>query len=90
MNVVCFALREESAGNGSKHGEAAVQTFVQRVRDAGDVFVTPTTYRGRWGLRAAFSNWRTSQADVERVFAALENAVDQPERGNTSPVSRTS
>ena len=79
MNVVCFALRDESASNASKHGETAVQAFVQRVRDAGDVFVTPTTYRDRWGIRAAFSNWRTSEADVERVFAALENATCPPE-----------
>jgi hypothetical protein len=34
--------------------------------------LTPTVYDGRPALRAAFSNWRTTPSDVERVFAALE------------------
>ena len=71
MNVVCFTLRDAPPGDA---GEAVVHAFLQRVRDTGEAFVTPTVYRGRWGVRAAFSNWRTSDRDVLRVFAALEPA----------------
>jgi hypothetical protein len=33
--------------------------------------VTATVYEGTWALRAAFSNWRTSERDVERIAASL-------------------
>lgn len=75
MNVVCFALRDIAEAKA----EAETQRFVKRVRDAGEAFVTPTVYGGRWGLRAAFSNWRTDEDDVLRVFAALEDAARQTE-----------
>jgi hypothetical protein len=32
-------------------------------------------FDGRPALRAAFSNWRTTAADVDRVFAALERVT---------------
>jgi len=72
LNVVCFALRSAPTGPA---GEAPTQAFVRRVRDAGETFVTPTVLHGRWGIRAAFSNWRTRDDDVERVRRALEAAA---------------
>lgn len=68
LNVVCFSLREDPS-------EARVQRFVQAVRDGGDVFVTPTVLDGQWAVRAAFSNWRTRETDVERAAAALAAAA---------------
>ncbi|WP_433323320.1 pyridoxal phosphate-dependent decarboxylase family protein [Spirillospora sp. CA-294931] len=38
---------------------------------APEAFLTPTVYEGVPALRAAFSNWRTTLADVDRVYAAL-------------------
>jgi glutamate/tyrosine decarboxylase-like PLP-dependent enzyme len=72
MNVACFALRGVPSGPA---GEPAIQSFVQRVRDTGDAFVTPTVYRGQWGVRAAFSNWRTRDSDVIRTWKALQASV---------------
>ncbi|MBL8299035.1 MAG: hypothetical protein JNN30_11915 [Rhodanobacteraceae bacterium] len=64
MNVVCFTL------NGSVDAER-VKTFLQKLRDDGRVFMTPTTYKGTPGIRAAFSNWRTEEKDVEIAWQAL-------------------
>ena len=64
MNVVCFTLAQDP-------GEARIQTLVRVLRDAGEVFMTPSVYEGVWCLRAAFSNWRTTHEDVERVMQAL-------------------
>lgn len=68
LNIVCFAVRglDDAAG---------VQLLLERLRDTGEAFLTPTRFGGRWGLRAAFSNWRTESADVERVFAALQKTM---------------
>ena len=74
MNVVCFALR----GQESDDAQTAVNAFVKRVRDGGETFVTPTCYRGRWGVRAAFSNWRTRDNDLPRITKALESAASVP------------
>ena len=64
LNVVCFTLAENPT-------EERVNAFMRAVRDRGDVFVTSTVYAGTWALRAAFSNWRTNESDVERIAASL-------------------
>lgn len=69
LNVVCFTLADAPT-------EARVNAYVLAVRDRGDAFITPTVYAGTWALRAAFSNWRTGEGDVERVFASLDAALD--------------
>ena len=64
LNVVCFTLTGQS-------DSATLQKFLTKVREAGQVFMTPTVYTGQPGLRAAFSNWRTQPADVERAWDSL-------------------
>ncbi|MEV4147795.1 hypothetical protein AB0J40_29295 [Amycolatopsis sp. NPDC049691] len=48
---------------------------MRAIAEDGTTFLTPTVYDGRPALRAAFSNWRTTAADVDRVFAALERVA---------------
>ncbi|MFJ4833512.1 pyridoxal phosphate-dependent decarboxylase family protein [Streptomyces sp. NPDC088747] len=64
LNVVCFTL----AGDPSQQ---RVREFARAVAASGEAFVTPTSYGGTHALRAAFSNWRTSEADTDRVFDVL-------------------
>jgi glutamate/tyrosine decarboxylase-like PLP-dependent enzyme len=68
LNVACFTL-------ASGPTTARVAAFVNAVADSGEAFVTPTVYGGTPGVRAAFSNWRTGPADVDRIFAALTRAA---------------
>lgn len=68
LNVVCFTL----AGDVT---QARIDALVRAIAEDGTTFLTPTVYDGRPALRAAFSNWRTTEADVDRVFAALERLV---------------
>jgi glutamate/tyrosine decarboxylase-like PLP-dependent enzyme len=71
MNVVCFATRP-----GLDSG-----ALLQRVQQDGRAFLTPTVLGGRPAMRAAFSNWRTTEADVEIVFAALADAAKEVAAG---------
>ena len=64
MNVVCFTL------NGDMDAEK-VKSFLAELRDDGRVFMTPTTYLGTPGIRAAFSNWRTEEKDVDIAWQAM-------------------
>lgn len=68
LNVVCFTLADDPTSE-------RVTAFVEAVAAGGDAFVTPTVYRGTAAVRAAFSNWRTTDQHLDRVVAALERAV---------------
>lgn len=67
LNVVCFTLAE----NPTKD---RVDALAHAVASSGETFLTPTVYGGVPALRAAFSNWRTSEADVDQVLTALAAA----------------
>ncbi|WP_405980689.1 pyridoxal phosphate-dependent decarboxylase family protein [Streptomyces sp. NBC_00158] len=68
LNVVCFTL----AADPDPERLTALREAV-----AADVFVTPTVLGGTAGLRAAFSNWRTTPADVDRAAEALRAAAKE-------------
>ncbi|MFJ9820200.1 pyridoxal phosphate-dependent decarboxylase family protein [Streptomyces sp. NPDC101151] len=65
LNVVCFTLAD---GLPSRDG---VDALARAVAESGEAFLTPTVYGGVPALRAAFSNWRTTQADTRRVLDVL-------------------
>jgi glutamate/tyrosine decarboxylase-like PLP-dependent enzyme len=71
LNVVCFTLADDPS-------EQRVHALAAAVAASGEAFVTPTFYDGTHGLRAAFSNWRTSEADTDRVFDAVERHSAEP------------
>lgn len=48
---------------------------LNRLNLEGDVFMTPGEWQAKKGIRAAFSNWRTTDADVMRICSALARAV---------------
>jgi glutamate/tyrosine decarboxylase-like PLP-dependent enzyme len=66
LNVVCFTLAEDPTA-------ARLAALAEEL--ASEAFLTPTVHAGVPALRAAFSNWRTTDADVRRVAAALRTAV---------------
>ena len=63
VNVVCLTFPGD------------VAAAVQKIADSGEAFLTPTVYQGRPALRAAFSNWRTTSADADRVFELLRTVL---------------
>lgn len=67
LNVVCFTLSLKD--RDVSYSE--VKRFLDALKDDGRAFMTPTMYQGRAGIRAAFSNWRTSAQDVEVIWDAL-------------------
>ncbi|MBB4924629.1 glutamate/tyrosine decarboxylase-like PLP-dependent enzyme [Kitasatospora kifunensis] len=71
LNVVCFTLADQSGG-----GEAVAERLTALAAALGEeAFLTPTVHAGHPALRAAFSNWRTTSADVERTVGALVEAA---------------
>lgn len=60
LNTVCFTLKGEE-------NQKNVNDFLKNLNETGKVFMTPTVYNERKGIRAAFVNWRTTKQDIELV-----------------------
>ncbi len=65
LNTVCFTLQ-------GKENQDKVKVFLSKLNDSGKVFMTPTVYKGRKGVRAAFVNWRTGEKDVTIVIKLMK------------------
>lgn len=64
LNNVCFTLK----GN---ENQDKVSQFLTKLNNSGKVFMTPTFYQNRKGIRASFVNWRTSENDVRIVIQEM-------------------
>jgi glutamate/tyrosine decarboxylase-like PLP-dependent enzyme len=64
LNVVCFTLAEDPSPE-------RIGAALQAIAETGETFLTPTFFDGQSAIRAAFSNWRTTEADAERVAKVL-------------------
>jgi glutamate/tyrosine decarboxylase-like PLP-dependent enzyme len=68
LNNVCFTL----AGD---HNQEKVNLFLTHLNDKGKVFMTPTVYQNRKGIRASFVNWRTNEKDIQIAIAEMKASV---------------
>ncbi|WP_316824261.1 pyridoxal phosphate-dependent decarboxylase family protein [Pedobacter miscanthi] len=67
LNTVCFSLTDENL----------VPLFLTKLNSTGKVFMTPTLYNGKKGIRAAFVNWRTKSEDVDLVTAVMTEILTE-------------
>jgi glutamate/tyrosine decarboxylase-like PLP-dependent enzyme len=68
LNVVLFKP------NPAKHN-LTCNDFIQKLNQSGQVFLTPGRWQGEPIIRAALSNWATTDADVERVVKTLSHLL---------------
>ncbi|SHL51244.1 pyridoxal phosphate-dependent decarboxylase family protein [Flavobacterium saccharophilum] len=68
LNNVCFTLK----GN---HNQEKVSAFLTLLNDKGKVFMTPTVYQNRKGIRASFVNWRTTEKDIRIVMDEMKETI---------------
>ena len=64
LNNVCFTLK-------GQENQDKVPTFLTQLNQRGKVFMTPTVYNEKKGIRAAFVNWRTQEKDVEMAITEM-------------------
>lgn len=68
LNTACFTLK-------GVDDSAKINNFLSRLNDTGKVFMTPTSFRGKAGIRAALVNWRTTDEDVILVQDLMVKAA---------------
>jgi glutamate/tyrosine decarboxylase-like PLP-dependent enzyme len=57
-------------------GDEAARAVIDAVQRDGTCWLGGTEWQGRAAMRVSFSNWATSEADVERSAAAIAAAVE--------------
>lgn len=60
LNNICFTLSGDE-------NQDKVFDFLQNLNKTGKVFMTPTVYNNKNGIRASFVNWRTRKQDIEII-----------------------
>ncbi|WP_394773647.1 pyridoxal phosphate-dependent decarboxylase family protein [Flavobacterium sp.] len=68
LNNVCFTLKGD-------HNQENVSQFLTHLNDRGKVFMTPTVYEGRKGIRASFVNWRTTENDIKIIIEEMKESI---------------
>lgn len=68
LNNVCFTLK----GN---ENQEKVSQFLTKLNDTGKVFMTPTVYQNKKGIRASFVNWRTNEHDIKLVIEEMKKLL---------------
>ncbi|MGH3052093.1 MAG: pyridoxal-dependent decarboxylase, partial [Gaiellaceae bacterium] len=66
FSVVCFRRDGSDEEN---------EALVQRVNESGEVFISGTRLSGRYVLRLAVGNVRTTEADVSRAWDVLRESA---------------
>lgn len=69
LNNVCFTLK------GNENQDKVAQ-FLTKLNDGGKVFMTPTVYENRKGIRASFVNWRTDENDIKIVIQEMTEVLE--------------
>lgn len=70
LNTVCFTL-------AGVEKQEKVLDFLTLLNDTEKVFMTPTVYKGKRGIRAAFVNWRTTENDVKIVTNLMTEIINK-------------
>jgi len=70
LNTVCFTLAGEA-------NQEKLTEFLSRLNDTGKVFMTPTVYNGKKGIRAALVNWRTRTKDITLATELMTATAEQ-------------
>ncbi len=70
FNVVCFTLDAPQGELGDK-----INQFLSALTHDGRVFLTPSEWKGKPCIRAAFSNWQTQESDLFIVQQALQEVL---------------
>ena len=56
--------------------DAATDRVIEAVQRSGECWMGATTWHGRRAMRISVSNWRTTEADVDRSVGAILSAAE--------------
>ncbi|MBI5069469.1 MAG: aspartate aminotransferase family protein [Deltaproteobacteria bacterium] len=75
FNQALVRFRAPGAGPAAPDHDRRTDTVIAAINASGEALFGGVTWRGRRAMRVSVSNWRTSEADVERAVAAARRAL---------------
>ncbi len=72
LNTVLFRRQSSTRHTALDLQNIDNKKHLKAINETGEVFLTPGVWQGKYGFRAAISNWKTTKDDVLRVIALLE------------------
>jgi glutamate/tyrosine decarboxylase-like PLP-dependent enzyme len=73
LNGICFTFKK----GGERASFDLVKAYLQRLKAKGDVFLTPTIYKGTPAIRVSIANWKTTQKDVEIAWGSMKREIEE-------------
>ena len=70
-------LAQESGATDDDH-DRRTDEVIAAILKTGEAFFGGTTWRGRRAMRVSVTNWRTTEADVDRVVKAVASVLSVP------------
>ncbi len=67
LNGVLFTLSQDNTTIQS------INEFINKVKETGKIFITPSLYKNQPCLRISISNWQTTQKDIDIALETLSN-----------------
>lgn len=77
LSIVCFRYVPAGARGDEARLDALNKRTMERIQSEGEVFLSGTTIRGRFALRACVLHYATAAADVDALVAAVRRAGEQ-------------
>ena len=71
LNGVLFTLNTDNLNMD------LINNFVNKIKEDGRIFITPSIYNNQPCLRISISNWRTIQNDLDIAWDALNDVFDE-------------
>lgn len=72
LSIVSFRVAPSDPSGDSDDGDARTRLLLEKVNARQQVFLTPTTLRGRFVIRICVLSFRTHDAHIERALEAIE------------------
>lgn len=76
LNGFCFAVAAPG-GDAHENDRDTRDQFLAAMHSDGTAYMTPTVYEGVPAARGAITNWRTTEADVDRTWDAMLRSVSR-------------
>jgi aromatic-L-amino-acid/L-tryptophan decarboxylase len=73
LQTLC--VRHEPPGLTAEAMDRHTQAWCDRLNRSGQAYLTPATLDGRWMVRVSIGSEHTERADVERLWAAMQDEV---------------
>jgi glutamate/tyrosine decarboxylase-like PLP-dependent enzyme len=73
LNGICFTFKKRV----ERASFDLVKAYLRKLKEKGDIFLTPTIYKGIPAIRVSIANWKTTQKDVEIAWQSIQHEIEE-------------